>query len=127
MINLDVKPKVESEFSGFFWMDWKNMMKYIIGFYHLVVTSKNWRSLDSKWRHLRSDQQMVMSLVTWSDVTSTPSTYSTKWRHFKWLADGRRSDVTWSDRHLKKVTSLLSSDEQMVEAKIACDATGFFI
>ena len=42
--------------------------------------------------------------------------FSTKWRHLKWLADGRRSDVTWSDRHLKQMTSLISSDEQMVEA-----------
>ena len=37
----------------------------------------------------------------------------------KWLADGKRSDVTWSDRHLKQMTSLLSSDDQMVEAFVS--------
>ena len=49
---------------------------------HLVVTSKKWRSLDFKWRHLRSVYQMVMSLrsdVTWIDVTSHYSLLLTKW------------------------------------------------
>ena len=33
--------------------------KGLIGFYHLVVTSKKWRSLERSDGHLRSDEQMV--------------------------------------------------------------------
>ena len=100
----------------------------------VTVTAFKWRSLE-KWL---ADGQG--SDVTWSDVTRNfwnffftffgilgnfKRFHEKKFQKFwdvtsllKWRADGQGSDVTWSDRHLKKVTSLLSSDEQMAKASI---------
>ena len=96
--------------------------KYIMAF---TICSSLERSdvICFKWRSLQ-----VTSLLL-------PSASHFKWRHlskfFKnffllyfgilgnftsFRADGKRSDVTWSNRHLKQMTSLLSSDDQMVEA-----------